>query len=322
MTQNSESSSDSHAEPDDKQASAPSTETQDQGAKPESLLDAVKSVFEEGRGAKSPAAKEDTTVRNSDEANPDAATDDGTEKAPKDDRFDKHPRFQELVSERNQLRENVQDYERIQSFMKANSLSVDDVSMGFRIMAAFRNDPAGAFEMLQPHLEVLQQFTGDKLPDDLSDRVQNGYIDAQTAKELAQRRNMDQLRQSRGREQQERQTHEQEAQRMESQQRSQHDMGQAVAAWENGIKLRDADYPAKAKLIETQYRVLMQAAPPRTQQEAVAMAEQAYAEVNEQTRAFRAVKPAIRGPKSTNSSTSAKAAPTSLKEAIALAARR
>ena len=331
MTTNSDPSSGSNEDTellntgsiDDNNASAPSAEKEVTGAKPESLLDAVKSVLDPAKDkAKSPTADKDNLGKDSKAKAEGADKDDGTQAKQEETRLDKHPRFKELVAERNNLRAQNEDYQQIQSFMARENLSVNEVTKGFQIMAAMKNNPAEALKMIAPHFEQLQQFIGDKLPADLQERVNDGYLDAQSAKELAFRRNQEGLHQAKFQQHDQRQSQQAQQYEQAQQQRAREDMGTAVTQWEESVKARDADYPQKAKLVETAYRVLMQQAPPKTQHEAVQLAERALAEVNEQTRAFRQQKQQVRGPRSTNSSTSATAAPKTLKEAILLGLRK
>ena len=61
--------------------------------------------------------------------------------------FNKHPRFQKLIAEKNELKElsnkyktDSEQYKKITDFIELNNLSAKDAVEGFRIMATLRNN--------------------------------------------------------------------------------------------------------------------------------------------------------------------------------------
>lgn len=179
---------------------ASATETQ------ESLLDVVKNAANEGASpaptdsAAKPLIEPPATTTA--EAGGEAAgtTDEPDESLP----FHKHPRWQKVLGERNEarleldtLRPAAQQHNEMLGFMERNALAPADVQKGFAIMAALKNDPAAAWELMKPYVENVQAHLGHVLPDDLRQRVDDGLVDEDTARETARLRNDAALRAAR-----------------------------------------------------------------------------------------------------------------------------
>ena len=109
--------------------------------------------------------------------------------------FHKHPRWQKVLGQKNEYRRKVQElepdaqeYRRVMSFMDSNRLTAQEVQNGFAIMAAMRNNPEQAYELLKPYVAGLEAIVGVKLPPDLQQRVDEGLLDEASAQELARHR--------------------------------------------------------------------------------------------------------------------------------------
>lgn len=112
--------------------------------------------------------------------------------------FHQHPRWKELKAERDDLRQQAEQYRssheqwgQLTEYMERSNLSMDEANTGFQIMALMKNDPHKALEALAPYVSQLQEVTGASLPPDLQERVENGYVDEDTARELARMRHQD-----------------------------------------------------------------------------------------------------------------------------------
>ena len=109
--------------------------------------------------------------------------------------FNKHPRFQKLIAEKNELKElsnkyktDSEQFNKITDFIKLNNLSAKDAVEAFKMMAALRNNPEEGYKMLQGHLERIGNVTGRNLPKDIQEKVDDGFLDEDAAKELSQAR--------------------------------------------------------------------------------------------------------------------------------------
>ncbi len=289
---------------------------------PESLLDAVRDVLQVNTNTEDSTASEvkdtDKSTADADANHADSAK--GEEAKVEDEKdvpFHNHPRWKQVLSERDALKAPAEEFNKITGFMHANALSPEEVARGFEIMAAMKNDPVRAREMLAGHLTVLNRFTGDELPQDLQTRVDDGHIDAESAKELAARRSQDEFAKVRNIEVSQRAQQEQ-AQR--AQEQSGAAMRNAVGVWEDSIRTRDVDYEKKQPLVADKVRALMVQRPPSNETEAVAMVKLAYEEVTKTLQVFSPRRQPVSTMTSSGAAHAAKPAPASLQEAVRRAA--
>lgn len=299
-------------------AAATSSAEKDANTKRASLLDVVKNAAAKPNPDKASSAvgKDGGASKDSD-----------AEKTPKDDvkpadekaedklPFHNHPRWKQLISEREAMKPRAEQYEKIEQFMAVNNLAPNEVAEGFRVMSLIKNNPFEAYKVLQGHLQKLAPIVGESLPEDIEKRIDQGSLDAESARELAKARAQAQLLAQR-----EQafiaQRQEQEADALRAQSR------EAVVAWENGMKVRDPDYSVKQKFVRDRVRVMLTEVDPQTPREAVALVEKAYAEVNEQFKGIAPRPQSVRAVTSTaSSSTSAQPLPKSLLDVVRMAAR-
>lgn len=123
------------------------------------------------------------------------------EDAETSDRFDKHPRFQKLIQEKNEAKSRIEELEPlakeaqgIRSYLDDNGLSVDEFNQGMEIMSALRNDPERALKALAPIIDQLNQVTGSQVvSEDLNQKIDEGLIDEETARETEKLRAREKL---------------------------------------------------------------------------------------------------------------------------------
>tara|TARA_B100000524_G_scaffold341860_1_gene236350 strand:- start:2635 stop:3606 length:972 start_codon:yes stop_codon:yes gene_type:complete len=224
--------------------------------------------------------------------------------------FNKHPRFQELVKEKNEYKVDAERYQNITSFLDENKVSADEAAAGLQIMALMKKDPVEALNALKPYVETLSQAAGYVLPDDIQNKVNDGYMDEDVGKELAR---------SRAEVQNERAQREAliQDQQQQTQQAQLHDVAMSVTDWENKTRSTDPDYDLKQPEIDDRVRVLVATqGRPNTTQDALAMAKQAYTEVNERHKKRYGNKPAMRTASGGNLAGTPQADPQNLMEAV------
>jgi hypothetical protein len=198
--------------------------------------------------------------------------------------YHKIPRFQKLIADVKEYRPKAEQYDQITGYLKTNNLSADEAAEGFKIMAMMKNDPEGAVLALQPYLKNLAQATGHRLPDDIQNRVDEGYMDESDAREMAR------LRASNERNAQRNAAMQHEAQRSNFIE-SQNQVVSAVENWESEVRSRDPDYDLKADELDDRVKVIMaerRAAglnAPLSTSEALSIAKEAYNQVNKRTQA-------------------------------------
>lgn len=304
-----------------KDTSAKSPSADEQGAKDErkTLLDAVKKAVETPKApgnSPDPSAKTDPA-----EADATKAKAEDAKTADKDLPFHNHPRWQELLRERDTYRPKAEQFDKIEQFMGANSLNHNEVAEGFAIMAAIKNDPTAAWKMLEPVVVNLKKAIGEILPDDLQKRVEEGAIDETSAQELARTRNEKALADERAKRTVER-ANTDENKRLVTARMSE------VNRWEAETQAKDPDYARKQPMVLDRIKVLMQDLKTQgvdpetlTPQEALQVAQKAYSDVSAYIKPLVPKRPAIGRVPSGNSSTSATPQPQSLRDVIAAAAR-
>jgi hypothetical protein len=190
--------------------------------------------------------------------------------------FHKHPRFQELIRDRNSLREDAGRYRNVQNFLDTSGLKSDEAADALTIFAQAKIDPAGAWEKIKPWVQELLISAGEVLPDDLTQRVQKGELTQDAAIEVSRSRakmkSVD-TRQSFEEQQRER--------------REQTDLGKKLVdtatEWEVDRQRKDPNFAAKVVPLQKEIAYLhMQEGKPKTPEGVLDQLKRAYKAVNEQ----------------------------------------
>ena len=257
----------------------------------DSLLDVVQSALPEEEAPEETASEETETQEvqaeqpevSAEEVEPQIEADDWA-----DVPFNKHPRFRKLVSEKNeqrklaeQFREDSAQYQKIVDFIGSNNLSAEDAAEGFRIMSLIKNNPGEAHEILQGHLNSVNELTGKKLPDDIQGKLDDGFLDEDAAKELSQ------ARANLQREQQLRQQDKENAEQVEQVSRKQkadqqlNYLRKVVKDWEDTTRNSDPDFSLKQDEINDRVAALVnERGRPVTSEQVLGIANDAYETVN------------------------------------------
>jgi hypothetical protein len=286
-------------------SSSPSSEptTDSSGSSPkESLLDAVLKVV--------PATNEtDVLAEPKEPADPDTPTDDQPDEgqadaAPDDD--DDQPaeeaaatppalrkKINKLLTQRRELRAQVQQLEglrpsaevgaQMQSFATENNLSGEDVATMLKIGAFLRHgDYASFYKAVAPFVRTAQEYLGLAIPKDLRDRVSQGHMTEQTAREFARER-MDRQRTESVL------TTEQASAAKHTLQLTQAQVQRSVAALEQQMSASDPDYRHKAASVRRAAQAMLyeRGGQISTVEEALEITRAAYAEVNATIRGQR-----------------------------------
>jgi hypothetical protein len=195
--------------------------------------------------------------------------------------FHKHPRFQSIVRQRNELRQKAErfengakQYEQVQAFLDANGLSDEEAGEFLQLRALMKSNPAEAWKSLKPVVQQLLVEAGEVLAPDLAEAVRKGELTKNRAIEI-----------SRLRAQQTSMTKSQEQAQHQAQQRVVQEQAQArmnsVAEWEKATKLKDPDYAAKEEDVKIHVVYLQKLkGMPKSPEEARKMVEEAYETVN------------------------------------------
>lgn len=276
------------------------------------LLDVVKNGLEVGKSDSESSAEGEQTESADGTANEgDAVKDDASspkatsQKAAEKVPFHNHPRWKEIVAEREALKPKAEQYDKITTFMRSNHLNENEMVEGFKVMALMKNNPVEAYKVLKSHIEKLAPYTGEVLPEDLKKRVDEGFDSEESAKELARLRAEREFISAR---------HE-EAQKAAAVE-AQKSMLSAVETWEQTEKAKDPDWSAKSKLVYDRIRTMIQPGVQYGPLEAVEIARRALAGVNADLRPIAGRGNPIKSPTSSLSSASIRPAPRSLEDVV------
>jgi len=123
--------------------------------------------------------------------------------------FHKHPRFKEIVQEKNRVK---QEFEQVKplveqakvtnEFLRDNQISREEYQSALTYLMLLRKDPSAAYKMLQPTYEQLALLAGERLPVDLQAEVAAGTMPAERAQEMARMRAQQTYQEWRGSQQQ------------------------------------------------------------------------------------------------------------------------
>lgn len=277
----------------DATSSDSSPDAEDSG--PKSALDAALAAL--GKGKEEEPAAEEKSSDSSDETDSETPaaeapeTDDRSEEdKDKELPFHKHPRWQEVYKERNDLRAKLAEFEpavqksqswdNMQQFVAKSGLSDQDMDAGFEIMVAMKHDPAKAYGMLKPYMETLAQMQGDTLPEDLALFVENGKMDEGAAKQLARERSGRQWAESKRAEDATRFQAVEQTRTQQAHAGHVDAIKNAVTTWESEWRKSDLDFGKKHAMVHDRIVALVQAkGPPANPQAAVELAKEARADI-------------------------------------------
>jgi len=250
------------------------------------LLAAVKKAVEPKTTADPAAA--------SAQAKPDADPDKGPdpeelpENVTQEETKNYSPKAQKRISKLLQQREEaraearavVSEVEPFRAFMQENDLGSEDLAFGLQALATLRKgDFEGFLAQVQPFVQLAEEYTGRRLPEDLQRQVQQGRMAPDVAVGMSRQR-MDL-----GRARQQLDQHAQyEAQRREEEGRETN--RSAVAVWEQSIKASDPDYARKLDVAKAFVAsIKAEHGDPQTPEDALAVAKEAYRRASESMRA-------------------------------------
>jgi hypothetical protein len=286
------------------EAVADSSAAKAQGADapaPKTSLEAVMAAMQSQRDAKAGAVAGSETSPDSDDGKAgDKPPTEAENKAPTDPdappvnmRPENREHWSRLVAEKNAFKERAQNFDNLSTWVQNNGLDYEQVISGLTIMSLIQNDPIKALEAVKPIYEKLQKEAGAVLPDDLQQRIEDGRIDEESARELARQRAEAQHAARRVTVQ---------ADQMQAQQSQQllHNIQSAVVSFEAQWKATDPDFPAlHPSVVDRVGALIREEGAPQNADEAVAQVKRAIGQVRERMRKHipekREIKPVTNG---------------------------
>lgn len=281
-------------------------------------------------------SEEESDEKSKDKTKDEELSDDPTEEEINSYKPKTRKRVQQLLGQRNayrdvgsveevkQFRDSHERFTQVIDYVNDAGLSNEDVTAGFNIMALMKNDPVKALEELRPIFHTLEQLAGEVLPDELVERVKQGEISEQDARELQRSKAREHLSEEAA----ERAARKADTVEKQTQQTTtQNEVRTAVSTWERNWQSKDPDYKAKQtrvseKIENTVLRMTVGGKLP-TAQEAVGIAQKALKEVNEEMKLLApAKKDPIEGPAGGSAASDAHPEPKSTLDVLDLALRQ
>ncbi len=257
----------------------------------QSIADVVQETFQKHVESEesSTSKKDESTEKKDDAVDPKAEKPDAEVEKDKALPFHDHPRFKELVEQKNTFKTEAetykQDLERLQplatiaedlgKYCQKFGISDGELQTALEIVALAKTNPKEFAQRLRTHLEQAEITIGDKLPTDLQKKVDDGLLDADSAKELSQLR-----LKAQGLETTTKTTAESLAQQKQRQ------LVDAANVWEAKKKESDLEYSKRFDLFQDRLQVLYAQQPPQTPAEVAALCDRAYEEVVKRLSAF------------------------------------
>jgi len=266
-----------------------STSSVDKDAR--TLADVVKEAAAKSTSASSTEEEKEASTETVDKTDPDKTKEDESEEketesqekveVPVEEKdkalpFHKHPRFQEVIKERATFKQKMDELtpvaqraQAIDDYCQKHGVTNEEFNSAVEMAALLRTNPTKGLEALRGYVDALEVSLGNKLPTDLQKDVDEGTLSLDRAKELTAARIK-----SQGLEHTSKRTEAQVAQERQA------NITTAVNSWDQQKRTSDVAYDKKYPLIEKAFIAACSMTPPRTPQEAIQLAEKAYAEVN------------------------------------------
>ncbi len=202
--------------------------------------------------------------------------------------FHKHPRFQEVIQQRNAAREDAGRYQNVVGYLHENNLSAEEAHNALATFARAKIDPAGAFAELKPWLQDLLVAAGEVMPADIQARVDSNEITAAIGIELSRER-------AKSKSHEARQGFEAQRQARASETTLVQELVGTADSWEKDRRQKDPNFAAKHPLLLREIAFLQQQnGKPKDKAGVLQQLKDAYEAVNKSFKAPAA--PAARRP--------------------------
>lgn len=204
--------------------------------------------------------------------------------------FNDHPRWKEVLAQRNEAKAKVEEHvaeiekmkpqvaaaTALQTYCETNQIGQSDLEEALQLAALVKKDPKAFRDKIMQYVDNIDITLGSKLPPDLAKKVEDGIIDEEHAKELSLYRMK--LKHS-------------ELQNQSAAQRQQQQVQSQIATtlntWQVSIVKSDVDFVTRYPLFEPIVKSMWMEKHPTTAAEAIRIVEDANKKVKEQIAKFR-----------------------------------
>jgi hypothetical protein len=156
--------------------------------------------------------------------------------------FNKHPRFRQLLGERNSFKADAENFRKVDTFIRDNGMTAEEAANLLTVGAMAKTDPARAWEMAKGWVENLLKAAGEVLSPELQAAVHEGRMTQEAAYEVSRSRASVQSMQA---------ARSFEAQRLSRERVEGHarSITSAAQSWEDTRRERDPNFDAKLEPI-------------------------------------------------------------------------
>lgn len=193
-------------------------------------------------------------------------------------------KLEEAYAQAEEYKPDAESYRKVDDFMQKYGITPEESAEAFTIMALVKTDPNQALQRMQKHIDTISGHVGETLPADLLQKVEEGSLSEQDAKELSKARAQANI------ERQKREAAEQRYQKQQQEAQSQaqvREIGLALDNWQTKMRTADPDYDKKNGLVKTQLKALIsELGQPKNPEEANRYADIAYGMVNQSLGSF------------------------------------
>lgn len=318
-------------------AAAPSSGAPE-GESKESLLDAVMKVVKpsEDEKAADPSKGEPPTPDqpSSGQAEGQAGTEEELAEDPSKEELDRYhsrtrKRIEKLLDQRNQARAETEALKAdaqlgvgFKEYLRQNDIAKEDLGVLLDLGAALRRgDMQTFYQGVKPYIDLAEEALGIRVPADLQQQVQQGYMSNEAASLMSRERHARMVAEANAQRMQQMQ-HAQQTQQQVAQ--TQHAIASSVSQWEAQVRQSDPDYGLKQDAVKNLiWAVVQERGAPQSPEHAVEIAKEAYARANNMVAQWQP-KPKATSPvpSSVHRSTGVSAEPKSLMEAASIALQK
>lgn len=202
--------------------------------------------------------------------------------------FHEHPRFKELIAQKNEFKERIAELESrtSEAEQKASlydAIGDDNMNLYADFLTAMDSDPRKALQIIKPTIDRLVQEAGLSLSPELKRRVEDGELTEEEAKERMELEAENAALKRR-------QKRDEETNTQQQQQQAQKAFFDSAISWEKTKKLKDPDYAKIQRLFSDSVVASVQREGPPALADVPAFLEKIYADVKAQVGGTQATK--------------------------------
>jgi hypothetical protein len=191
-------------------------------------------------------------------------------------------RFREVIEEKNGYKQRAESlmqveehFRTLQNSARASGMTEEQIAQYFELPMLMQSNPQAAYELIQGFQSDMANRYGMTMPEDIKQKVDDGYLDEETAQRLAKAEAESRMTKQM---MEQRQAEAEEAAKMATAQA----VSSAVNSYEQQLRNSDPDFDAKRGWLMEKLQVRKIASGlPESPEQAIEWVNQAYGEINE-----------------------------------------